>query len=110
MVINIPLQIDDKMIEGKLQEEYEKKVAEKISELVMSSLAEAGDTWGVYGQEEKAERGVIKLTERKIDSYFEEHKEEIYDAIVKKLWDRAKNRKILRDTANNVAEGGLNEA
>lgn len=110
MVINVPLQIDDAALEGKLKKEYEDKVSEKVSRMVISALADKGDSWRYGNDEVRAKDGIVKLVNQRIDSYFEDHKDEICDAIVKKLWDRAKNRKILREAANSAAEGGLNEA
>lgn len=110
MVINVPLQIDDAALEGKLKEEYQKKVVEKVSEIVMESLAEMDRGWSRVDTETKVQNVIVRLVERNIDSYFEDHKDEIFEAITKKLWDRARNRKVLKEAANSAAEGGLNEA
>lgn len=107
MIINIPLQIDDAALEGKLKEDYENKVAEKVSEMVINALADKGDSWRFNNKEQQAKYGIIHLVNLRIDSYFDEHKDEIYEAVTKKLWDRSRNRKVLKDAANEAVEGGL---
>ena len=112
MVINIPVQIDDAAFEGMIKEDYKSLVSEKISNIILENLAEECGHYYRFGEskEVKAKDMVIDLTKNRIDDFFEDHKDEIFNALVDKLWDRAKNRKILRDAADGAVGNLLQEA
>lgn len=112
MVINIPVQIDDATMEGKIKEEYKSLVSEKISNIILEDLAEDCGHYYRFGEskEVKAKDMIVDLTKDKIDDFFEDHKDEILKAIVDKLWDRAKNRRAVKDAANSAVGNLLQEA
>lgn len=82
MVINIPIQINDNVLEGKLSEEYEDKLLQEIGNRVEEYLKSEDDTYRYYGDKKVAEKGLAHLIDIHIDNMIYEHFNEIKGEII----------------------------
>lgn len=83
MIINIPISIDERVFESKIQNEYDKIIKEKIVDEVIKTLERADSNWNG-----RAEYGMKNLINNKLDDYIKDYKEEIIDKAAKILADR----------------------
>lgn len=83
MIINIPLQINDELINKAMFEDYQKKVVENITKMVTNYLGDASGRW--HGSEKE---GIQRLVNGSIDDHIKVFKDEIIEAAATKLSDR----------------------
>ena len=83
MIINIPLQIDDELINKAMFVDYQKKVVDNITKLVTNYLGDASGTW--HGSEKE---GIQRLVNESINDHIKEFKDEIIESAATKLSDR----------------------
>ena len=101
MIINIPINLDEHILEGKIQEDFDKKFEEVIMRKFVEVLnKEAGYSYTVQNRKED---GMKNLVKDRIDEYIDEHSDEIIDVAVKRLADRLANRKKIKEVANEKA-------
>ena len=105
MIINIPIQVDEKAIEEKALNEYEHKVNEMLINKIERVLVNENERrW--YGAKGTAQDGMKLLVEstvdRYVDEYVEKHIDEILDKAVDKLEKRLMNRKRIKEVGENV--------
>lgn len=96
MIINIPISIDEKVFEGKIQNEYDKIIKEKIFEEVIKTLELADSSW--HG---KAENGMRNLINNKLDNYMKDYKDEIIEKAAQILADRVGRTKKAKEELIN---------
>ena len=92
MIINIPLQIDEEIIQNQLSVDYEAKVKNYILEEVKKALLEQ---CGYYNKSTLL--GMTQLIRDEIDRYLEEMKDEIIDAAADRLADRLARTKKAKE-------------
>ena len=97
MIINIPLQVDEKRMEELVERDYQGKVLEAILDQVKKTLAKNAEN--IYG--DRVSDGMRVLVEIQIREYLKEHNEEIVTAAANNLAERLarskKGREILED-------------
>lgn len=92
MIINIPLQIDEKVIEKSLSADYQHKVEDYIfKEIEKVLLQECG-----YYNKNKVQ-GMRELVKQRIDLYLEDMKEDIIEAAADRLADRLARTKKAKE-------------
>ena len=91
MIINIPLQIDDAAIEGKLKAEYETRVIEEVSRRLDDILKDYDETY-VWGNKKSPRNGldarIGSVLRNRIDDFIEENCDEIVAKAAKDLGAR----------------------
>lgn len=97
MIINIPLQVDEKRMEELIERDYQGKVLEAILDQVKKTLAKNAEK--IHG--DRVSDGMRVLVEEQIRDYLKEHNEEIVTAAATNLAERLarskKGREILED-------------
>lgn len=91
MVINIPLQIDDAAIEGKLKAEYETRVLEEVSRRLDDILKDYDDSY-IWNNTRSPRNGldarIGSVLRNRIDGFIEENRDAIIEAAAKDLGNR----------------------
>ena len=95
MIINIPLQIDEATIEGKLQVDYEKRVISEIEKRIQDALT---DRWGYSGEKD----AMKSLINSRVDIYIDNHKEEILEIAALKIYNRAIRTKKIKEVKEQI--------
>ena len=75
MIINIPLQIDEKIIEGQLSIDYESKIFDFLKQEIVKSITNRYYAYRNYSVEEK----YADTVRRMIDNYFNDYIKEIVE-------------------------------
>lgn len=102
MIINIPLQIDEKNMEDVLQRDYEGKVMDEIRKQITNTLSSHSDRY--YG--DRVSDGMRVLIEDCISDFLKEHRDEIVKDAAKILADKiARSKK-----GKEILLGGLESA
>ena len=104
MIINIPIQVDEKAIEEKTLNEYQSKVDKLIVDKIERVLVNKNSLrW--YGAEGTAQDGMKALVEttveRYVNTYVNSHIDEILDKAVDKLEKRLMNRKRIKEVGES---------
>ena len=97
MIINIPLQIDEKAIEDCLNVDYEKKVEEYLFKEVEQALLKRS---GFY--DTSATRGMEQIVRDAVDRYIQEWKDTIIEQASERLIDRLARTKKAKEMANEL--------
>lgn len=100
MIINIPLQIDEAVFEGKIQQNYDKIVTDTIAEKVLEVLGNYSDS----GWKKDSKDGVRYLVRQKIEDDIESYKNEIIEAASEKLAERLVRTKKAKEMLNEKLE------
>lgn len=97
MIINIPLQIDEKRMEEVLERDYQGKVIDKITEYIKTTLSNHSTKY--YG--DKVDDGMRVLIEMQIDKFLKGHADEVIEsaanAMAEKLARSKRGKEILGD-------------
>ena len=98
MIINIPLQINEKRMEELVERDYQGKVLEAILDQVKKTLSKSAEN--LYSSDRVSD-GMRVLVEKQIRDYLKEHSDEIVTAAANNLAERLarskKGREILED-------------
>lgn len=98
MIINIPLQIDEKVIEKNLSVDYENKIKDYILNEVKETLINrAKDKYKYFYQKPTATEGVEIYVHHYIDHYIQEWKNEIIEIAAEKLAERLAKTKAAKE-------------
>ena len=104
MIINIPIQVDEKAIEEKASNEYEHKVNEMLVNRIERVLVNENNSLRWYGAQGTPQDGmkvlVERTVERYVDDYVSSHIDEILDKAVDKLEKRLMNRKRIKEVGD----------
>lgn len=103
MIVNIPLQIDEAAIEGKLKNEYEKKVVDEIEKRIQEALS---DRYGlIYDDSASSARANMRdMIRNQVDKWLYNNRDEILDEAAKRLYERAVRTKKIREVKNKIEE------
>ena len=97
MIINIPLQIDEKVIEKNLSVDYETKIENYIFKEVESALINRANRHSYYGSHGTTTEGITLFVREYVDKFIQEWKDEIIEAAAKNLADRLAKSKRGRE-------------
>lgn len=95
MIINIPIELDDAVLEGQVVKDYEKKVVEKISMEVRDVIAKKG---GYYRND--YDEGLKHMVEIEIDKILNERLSEILDMTADIFVKKLERRKAIKEVIN----------
>ena len=105
MIINIPLQIDDAAFEGKLKEEYESQVLERIEQRLDRALMDHDDSWGTRrSAKEGLDKLVMYTVEKRVSDFLNENRDAIIEAAAKDLGNRLARSKRGKEILEEVAK------
>ena len=96
MIINIPLQIDEKRMEEVIQKDYQGKVVEEIVKYIKTALTKHSTSY--YGDREL--NGMTQLIREEIYKFLDSHKDDIINAagnVLAEKLSRTKRGKALLD-------------
>ena len=106
MIVNIPLQIDEKFIEQQMSVDYEGKVLDYLKQEIVRTITDRYYSYRHYSVQEKYEESLKKMIdnffENHIKGIIEEHKEEIIDKTAKILADRIGRTKKAKEVLNET--------
>ena len=92
MIINIPLQIDEKIIENQMSLDYEGKILDYLKQEITKSIVNRYYSYRNYSITERYEDTVKRMIDNFFEDYIKEliaaHKDEIIDKAAKNLADR----------------------
>ena len=83
MIINIPLQIDDEMMNSAVLMDYQRKIEQNLTKMVEDRLIQASRHWC-----KSKEEGIKTIVDGIIADVVKEYKDEIIEAAATKLSDR----------------------
>lgn len=102
MIINIPLQIDEAAIEGKLKIDYERKVVDEIEKRIQETLS---DKYEFYNNPSSSARaGMRNIICSQVDKWLYNNRDEILDEAAKRLYERAVRTKKIREVKKEIEE------
>ena len=104
MIINIPLQIDEKLIEKNLSVDYENKIKEYILTEVKDALIQrAKEKYRYYFKDSATTTAGIEIyIHQYVDNYIQEWKSEIIEMAAEKLADRLARTKAAKELVKEV--------
>lgn len=104
MLINIPLQIDDAAFEGKLKEEYESQVLERIEQRLDRALMDHDDSWSHRSAKKGLDTLIMFEVEKRVSDFLNENRDAIIEAAAKDLGTRLarskRGKEILEELPN----------
>lgn len=77
MVINIPINLDERIFEEKVQRDYDRILEKRLMETIERTLIESAGYSYRYSYIRNPENGMRKLIENHLDDFMKEHKDEI---------------------------------
>ena len=83
MIINIPLQIDDEMLNSAVVMDYQRKIETNLTKMVEDRLIQASGPWC-----KSKEEGIKAIVDGIIADVVKEYKDEIIESAATKLADR----------------------
>lgn len=104
MLINIPLQIDDAAFEGKLKEDYESQVLERIEQRLDRALMEHDNSWGHKSAKEGLNTLVMYTVENRVADFLHENRDAIIEAAAKDLGNRLARSKRGKEILEEVSK------
>lgn len=102
MIINIPIQIEERILEEKVQKDLDDKLTEALYRHVEKSLiSNSGYIYYDRGisEQKRINDGMSALIRNRIDSYFENHLDTIIDLSAERLEERLCKRKKIKEVA-----------
>lgn len=103
MIVNIPLQIDEKKMEEVIQKDYQGKVVEEIVKYIKTALTKHSTSY--YGDREL--NGMTELIKGEIDKFLDNHKDDIINAagnvLAEKLARTKRGKALLDDVGGKTS-------
>ena len=103
MIINVPLQIDEKKMEEVIQKDYQGKVVEEIVKYIKTALTKHSTSY--YGDREL--NGMTELIKGEIDKFLDNHKDDIINAagnvLAEKLARTKRGKALLDDVSGKTS-------
>lgn len=93
MIINIPLQVDDEMINSVIAKDYQIKIEQNLTKQVEEAIK--GKSRGYYNR--TVSDGLFYMAEEAIDKVISEYKDEIIDKAADKLSERLARTKKAKE-------------
>ena len=93
MIINIPITIDEGVMEGQIQKDFDKKLTDALNELIVNTIR---TKYGYY-RNKSAEEGMREIICEQVDDYLEKHRQEILDETAKRLEERLRRTKKVKE-------------
>lgn len=101
MIINIPLQIDEKKMEEVLERDYSGKILDRIDDYIKTTLKNRAERY--YG--DQVSDGMRVVIETRVDNFLEKHADEVIDkaakAIAEKLARSKRGKELLEEVCKN---------
>lgn len=95
MVINIPITIDEGIMESQIQKDFDKKLTDAINELMINAIR---SKFGYY-RNKTPEEGMREIICEQVDEYLDEHRKEILDETAKRLEERLRRTKKIKEVS-----------
>lgn len=99
MIINIPLNIPEELLENTIAKDYEAKITENLTNEVRKIVAGYDPSY-IYRGGKDFNRGLEELVHRIIEHRLAEWKDEIIDAAADKLAERLARTKKAKELLN----------
>lgn len=96
MIINIPLNIPEELLENTIAKDYESKITENLTNEVRKILADH-DGGYYYRNGKDARRGLEDWVSQKVDNIIKEYKDDIIEAAADKLAERLARTKAAKE-------------
>lgn len=93
MIVNIPLQIDDEMLNSVIAKDYERKIEKNLTDMLHAELKRQAR--GYYSP--SASDGLLVLAERAVDAVIQENKEIVIERASVKLAERLAKTKAAKE-------------
>ena len=104
MIINIPIQVDEKPLEEVVKRDYEGKILNELVKRIETVLIdEAKYSPYSYNSKDKARDGLKEMISEHIDIFLEDNKDEIIDVAASKLAERLARTKKAREVLEELA-------
>lgn len=104
MIINIPLQLDEAIMEGQISKEYEKKVKDIIATRIEELLAENYCGYWNESQASKAKNGLALMVQANVNEFLNSNRDVIVEAASKELVEKLYRTKRVKEAVANVLE------
>lgn len=101
MIVNIPLQIDEKTLEQMVERDYQGKVLEEIVKIIKTTLSNHSGSY--YGSSRYVE-GMEIMIEEQISEYLQKYSSEIIDKASAILAERLARSKKGKEILEHVGE------
>ena len=101
MVINIPLNIPEELLENTIAKDYESKITENLTAEVRKIITNYDDSYYYRGGKD-FNKGLERLVSMKIDWYLDNYKDEVVEAAADKLAERLVRTKKAKDLLEGV--------
>ena len=96
MVINIPLNIPEELLENTIAKDYEMKITENLTAEVRKIITSYDDSY-YYRDGKQFNKGLERFVSMKIDWYLDNYKDEIVAAAADRLAERLIRTKKARE-------------
>lgn len=96
MIINIPINVDEKIFEEKVQREYDEILTKKLIEIIEKTLVDASG----YSWRNNPKDGMCNIINDKVDAYMKEYKDEIIAQAADILAKRVQRTKKAKEELN----------
>lgn len=104
MVINIPIQVDEKQLEEVVKRDYEGRIFNELVRRIETVLIhEAKYSPYSYNSKDKARDGLKEMINEHIDIFLKDNKDEIINAASTKLAERLSRTKKAREVSEELA-------
>ena len=100
MIIQIPLQIDDEMINSVIAKDYQAKIEQNLTKQVESAIKSRGRGWNCGVSD-----GLFYMAEDAVDKVVTEYKDEIIERAAIKLAERLARTKKAKEILEEVIDG-----
>ncbi len=103
MIINIPLNIPEELLENTIAKDYESKITENLTNEVRKIIANHDDSY-YYNTGKDFHRGLERFVASRTDILLNEYKDEIIDAAAKYLGNRLLKTKRGKEILENLTK------
>lgn len=105
MIINIPLQVDDEMINSVIAKDYQAKIEQNLTKQVEAAIKNRSRSY--YSK--SVSDGLFCMAEEAVDKVISEYKEEVIDRAADKLAERLARTKKAKEIFDNLVDEKVNE-
>lgn len=98
MIINIPLQIDDEMINSVIATDYQTKIEQNLTKQVEAAIKNQSRSY----YRNSVNDGLFYMAEDAVDKVISEYKDDIIEKAADKLAERISKTKKAKEIVNNI--------